>query len=210
MSTPRRRDADNAAGEEVLAEPADSSSGSTYRLSRAAIVLIALALGVGLLIGRASVKSDSSAAPTPTPTATHSASSVPLGPNSLASTGAMCSVQVGNKLTLGLEVRNTSTVPIILKRLNVSLPMGGLKILARGVGSCGEFNVPRLEDFGLAPQGAVWFSTTVRPSEQCPAPYPVLMTVAVTDPTGAQQTINVGGFKDLGNVPWSGCSTASP
>jgi hypothetical protein len=206
MSTPRRPVVEDEHDDENL----DAPDRSSYRISRAAIVLIAIALGVGLLIGRASVKTDSSASAPPSKApATKTTSIVPLGPHSLAATGAMCSIQTGDKLTLGVEVRNTSTTPIILKKLNVSLPSGGMTVLSRGVGSCGELNVPRLEDFGLAPQGAVWFSTTVRPKVRCPAPYPVLMSVAVTDPTGAKQTVDVGGFKDLGGVPWSGCTSSS-
>lgn len=203
MSTTRSTD------EEALDDPSDSPGGSPYRITRAAVVLIALALGVGLLIGRASVKTDDSATPSATPTVSRSASVVPLGPTSLAVTGAKCSVQKGNKLMLGVEARNVSSVPLTLKKLNITLPLGGMTIASRGVGSCGEFDVPRLEDFGLAPAGAVWFSVTVRPTENCPAPYPVQMSVAVTDPTGRKQTIDIVGFADLGHVPWSGCPAAA-
>jgi hypothetical protein len=195
--------------EETLDDPSASPGASPYRITRAAVVLIALALGVGLLIGRASVNTDDSATPPSSPAATHSASVVPLGPHSLAVTGAMCSMQKGSDLVLGIEARNVSTVPLTLKKLVVTLPMDGMTIVSRGVGSCGEFNVPRLEDFGLAPAGAVWFSTTVHPSERCPAPYPVEMSVTVTDPTGRPQNISIGGFADLGQVPWSGCPRKS-
>jgi hypothetical protein len=207
MSTPRQSQSDDV--EEELDDPSQRRSASPYRVSRAAAVLIAIALGVGLLLGRASVKTDSSAAPAPTAPATHSSSVVPLSLHSLQATGAMCSMQVGDKLVLGVEARNVSTVPIILKELLVSLPSGGLTVLTRGVGSCGELNVPKLEDFGLAPQGAVWFSTTVRPTEKCPTPYPVLMNVEATDQSGAKKRFDIGGFKDLSHVPWSGCATSS-
>jgi hypothetical protein len=211
MSTPPRPIAADEAEAETLDGPSDPSGGSPYRISRAAVVLIAIALGLGLLLGRASVKTDSSGAGTsPTPVATRSSSVVALGPHSLAVTGAMCSMQVGDDLVLGVEARNISSTPLILKKLRVSLPLGGLTIVSRGVGSCGELDVPKLEDFGLAPQGAVWFTTTVRPTETCPAPYPVLLSVDVTDPTGKNQLIGIGGFKDLGSVPWAGCTSASP
>jgi hypothetical protein len=211
MSTSQRPNAAHETEEEPLDDPSVSSGDSPYRISRAAVVLIAIALGLGLLLGRASVTTDGSgAAASPTPAPTRSSSIVPLGPHSLAITGATCSMQVGDDLVLGVETRNLSTAPLILKKLRISLPLGGVTIVSRGVGSCGELDVPRLPDFGLAPQGTVWFTTTVHPKERCPAPYPVLLSVEVSDPTGKQQLIDIGGFKDLGNVPWSGCTSASP
>jgi hypothetical protein len=207
MSTTRPVDHDPET--EPLGDPSDDAGDSSYRISRAAVVLIALALGIGLLIGRASVKTDDTAAPsTPTPSPSPS-STVPFGPKSLQYTGAECSIQKGSDLVLGVEARNVSTVPLILKKLLVTVPTGSMTIVSRGVGSCGEFDVPKLEDFGLAPQGAVWFSTTVHPSEKCPAPYSVKMTVDLTDPTGRAETISIGGFDDLAHVPWSGCPASS-
>jgi hypothetical protein len=180
-------------------------------IARGPLVLVAIALGLGLLIGRASVKTDDSAAPAATPTtaASTSAAATPFGPGALAVTGAQCSQQLGHKLVLGIEVRNVTANPVILKKLHVTLPKGGLTVKARGVGSCGELNVPRLPDYGLAPGGAVWLSVTTEPKPVCPAALALRMSINVTDTSGSKQTVDVGGFANLGDIPWSGCKTSS-
>jgi hypothetical protein len=206
MTTSERPKAGGDTAEEELPPADDAGGNSPYRISRAAVVLIALALGLGLLIGRASVKTDTSTGPAaPTPGATRSSSVVPLGPKTLQQTGSLCSQQLGKTLVLAIEVRNTSSGPVIFKRMQVSLPLNGLKVLSKGTGSCGEFDAPKLEDLGLPPQGAVWLNVKLRPLEKCPAPYPVGLRLLVQDTTGQRQSINVTGFKDLGQVPWSGC-----
>ncbi len=206
MTTSERPLAGGDTAEENPVPAPGPDGGSPYRISRAAVVLIALALGLGLLIGRASVKTDTSAGPAqPSPGSTRSSTLVPLGPKSLQETGALCSQQLGKKLVLAIEVRNTSTGPLIFKKMLVDLPQKGLTVLSKGIGSCGEFNVPKLEDLGLPPQGAVWLNVQLRPKEKCPAPYPVALRMLVQDTTGQKQMINLTGFKDLSQVPWRGC-----
>jgi hypothetical protein len=206
MTTSERPTAGGDSAEEELPPAVDAGGNSPYRISRAAVVLIALALGLGLLVGRASVKTDTSAGSAPpTPGATRSSSVVPLGPKTLIETGSLCSQQLGKTLVLAIEVRNTSSSAVIFKRMQVDLPLHGLKVLSTGTGSCGEFDTPKLEDLGLPTQGAVWLNIRLRPLEKCPAPYPVGLRLQVQDTTGQGQTIDLAAFKDLGQVPWSGC-----
>ncbi|HEY2272664.1 MAG TPA: hypothetical protein VGH30_07805 [Jatrophihabitantaceae bacterium] len=204
MSTSHRPLAD---GDTAGTPDPGAGGASPYRISRAAVVLIAIALGLGLLIGRASVKTDDSGnAPQPSPGATRSSSIVPIGPHSLSETGALCAQQVGkHQLELAVEVRNNSSGPVIFKHMSVQLPNGGFKVLDRSTGTCGELQPPKLEDFGLAPQGTIWLNVLLRTTVGCPATYPVHFTMFVQDQTGQKQKIDVAGFKDLNNVPWSGC-----
>jgi hypothetical protein len=204
MTTSQRPRAD---GDTAGKPDPDTGGASPYRISRAAVVLIAIALGVGLLIGRASVKTDdSNTAPKPSAGATRSPSGAPLGPDSLTETGALCSQQIGKKnLELAVEVRNVSSGPIIFKRMTVQLPSGGFKVLDRTTGTCGELQPPKLEDLGLAPEGTLWLNVLLRTKVTCPSTYPVHFTMYVQDQTGQKQKIALAGFKDLNNVPWSGC-----
>ena len=69
--------------------------------------------------------------------------------------------------------------------------------------ACGE--IPGITETVLAGGDSVWLSVRVHvPGGKCPAPQPVLFVVNFLA-GGEQDRAAVGGFNDLGRVPYPGC-----
>ena len=56
----------------------------------------------------------------------------------------------------------------------------------------------------LGPGDSTWLSVTVQVLVACPAPIPVEFAVGYIYAGGAS-TVNLPGFPDLGDVPYTGC-----
>jgi hypothetical protein len=180
------------------------------RLSVVGLVCVTLVVGliVGYLFGTQRAQRRTSATvPTgvsPTPRSLVSAGTQPPTP-----TGKRCSVQLGNKLQLGVEVVNQSSVDTTLMRADVNLPLGGLRVAAVAWGSCGQLAAVDDADPHALPSGATtWLRMTFDVLIPCPEPLPVLFIVTYAQ-AGKVAVSDVGGFSDLGEVSYTGCS-ASP
>jgi hypothetical protein len=120
----------------------------------------------------------------------------------VALTGRQCSVQIGSRLQLGVEVTNNLTEPIMLTGIQIGLPLGGLRVRTKAFGTCGSVG-GNTGPQPLAAGNSTWMSATFDVDEPCPGALPVLF-VAVYD---SGQTV-VGGFADLGQVPYTGCNSS--
>lgn len=112
-------------------------------------------------------------------------------------------------MQLGVEVVNLSTVGATLLRADVDLPMGGLRVTAVAWGSCGQLPaVDGADPYPLASGATTWLRMTFDVLVPCPQPMPVLFIINYAQ-AGKVAVSNVGGFNDLGEVSYTGCS-ASP
>jgi hypothetical protein len=118
----------------------------------------------------------------------------------VALTGRQCAVQLGKRLQLGVELTNNTTRTIMLTDIQVGLPLSGLHVRAKTFGTCGSVG-GNTGPQPLAPGNSTWMSATFDVDVRCPGALPVLF-VAVYD-TGESV---LGGFQDLGQVPYTGCS----
>jgi hypothetical protein len=117
-----------------------------------------------------------------------------------------CSVQSGRELQLGVQVTNQSAGPIGLGTFRTVLPLGGLKVVSQKWAPCGAIGAVQVPDT-LGPGESTWLSVTVRVLVACPAPLPVQFAVVYTY-AGKAATVNLPGFVDLGQVPYTGCRSA--
>ena len=118
-----------------------------------------------------------------------------------------CSVQSGRELQLGVQVTNRSTEPIGLGRIRTVLPLSGLKVVSQQWAPCGAIGAVQVPAT-LGPGDSTWLSVTVQVLVACPAPLPVQFAVGYTY-AGEAATVNLPGFPDLGQVPYTGCRAAS-
>jgi hypothetical protein len=192
-----------------------------WRSPRGAAILLAAGLIIGLAAGYAAGYRQAPRNATATPTA--SASPAPPAPaplqtvvNGAAITGTVltgglaltqdtgtCSVQSGRELQLGVQIANGSTEPIGLGGFRTVLPLSGLKVVSQQWAPCGVIGAVQVPAT-LAPGDSAWLSVTVQVLVACPAPIPVQFAVGYTYPGGAA-TVNLPGFPDLGDVPYTGC-----
>jgi hypothetical protein len=184
------------------------------RLGVVGLVCVTLVAGliVGYLVGTQRAQRKTTAA-VPTGAASTGAAPTPRslvsGAQPPAPTLKRCSVQLGNQLQLGVEVVNQSSVGTTLMRADVDLPLGGLRVAAFAWTSCGQLPAVDDTDPHALPSGATaWLRMTFDVLTPCPGPLPVLFTVTYAQ-AGNLAVTNVGGFNDLGDVPYTGCS-ASP
>jgi hypothetical protein len=127
----------------------------------------------------------------------------------LSQSGPQCSVQTGRKLQVGLQITNLSRAVVRLRRVQVVLPLGGLRVTSQAWGPCGELPLARQAAHSIFPptlrQGASsWFTVTFQVLVRCPRPLPVQFTLDY-DQQGRPAAIRLPGFPDLGQVPYSGC-----
>jgi hypothetical protein len=182
------------------------------RISTAGIGLIAAALVVGLVVGYAAGHHNRSTATTPapavTPSISPSVSSVRATGPAITQTTQSCSMQIGTRLQLGIEIANDSTDPVTLGAIRARLPLGGLRVVSRAQATCGQLALPP-GSFGtvvLEPGATAWVRLTVQVFEACPAPIPVGFNVSYR--RAAHSTIAyLPGFPDLGQVHYTGCHT---
>jgi hypothetical protein len=118
----------------------------------------------------------------------------------VALTGRQCSVQLGKRLQLGVEITNNTDHQIMLKDMQIGLPIGGLHVRAKTFGTCGSVG-GNVGPQPLAAGNSTWMSATFDVDVPCPTAIPVLF-VAVYD---TEESV-LGGFQDLGQVPYTGCS----
>jgi hypothetical protein len=180
------------------------------RLGVVGLVCVALVVGVivGYLVGARPAQRKTSAT-VPTEEAPTPLSLVSAGAQPPTATRKRCAVQLGNQLQLGVELVNQSSLGTTLMRADVNLPLGGLRMTESAWSSCGQLAAVDDTDPHALPSGATaWLRMTFDVLTPCPGPLPVLFTVTYAQ-AGKVAAANVGGFSDLGDVSYTGCS-ASP
>src|SRR6516225_5082965 len=171
------------AGEDVL--EMGSRRGPVLRRPppTAALALAAVALLVGLAAGYAAGVRHAGKLPSPPrPAASQTTPSFTAGGYPLSQTGPGCSAQIGHELQLGLEVTNLSAAALTLRRVEVMLPLGGLKATSQAWGPCGELpgagGAPgNIVPPTLGPGASAWFTVTFKVLVTCPGPLPVHFTL---------------------------------
>jgi hypothetical protein len=131
----------SGAGDDVL-----ELGGQRRRVPRwwplsAALVLGVVALVSGLTVGYAvgARHAGDNAAPTSPSRAAAPAAPFSAGGFPLSQSGPRCSVQTGRELQVGLQITNLSSAAFRLRRVEVVLPLGGLKVISKAwdpAGSC--------------------------------------------------------------------------
>jgi hypothetical protein len=112
-------------------------------------------------------------------------------------------VQSGRQLQLGVQVTNGSAAVIKLGQVHAVLPLGGLRAISQQWAPCGSIGVSQ-DLASLGPGDSTWFSVTFRVLVGCPEPLPVQFSVEYNT-AGESAAVNLPGFDDLGDVPYSGC-----
>ena len=162
------------------------------RLSRGSAILAAFTLLVGLAAGYAAghVPAGNRAAAPPPPRTTASPAPPPVAISpALIQNATGCSAQVGrNLLQLGVPVTNQSATAVTLGWIDVTTPLGGLRIVSQQWGPCGALPTGQ-EMVGdkLAAGDTTWLTATFKVLVKCPGPLPVQFSVgydaaAVTPP----------------------------
>jgi hypothetical protein len=186
--------------------------------SRGAGVLAAATLVAGLAAGYAAGDrhvSRAAAVPRPAVTVTKLATPQPTPPpgtfpfanTPLAQVPGGCSVQLGHKLQLGVQVANMTSDTVTLQTVKAALPMGGLKQVAQTWTPCGSLPGVLIQGPPALPAGAsIWLTVTFQVQDTCPAPYPVQFKVRYLT-RGHAAAASLPGFSDLAGVPYTGCPT---
>jgi hypothetical protein len=187
-----------------------------WRPPRSAAILLAAGLVTGLAAGYAAgyqqaprnasppAASPGSASPVPTPSMA-TGTAVPFaGGTALTQATGTCSSQSGRELQLGVQVTNGSTAQIELGLVHAVLPLGGLRVISQQWAPCGALKVGQVPA-ALGPGNSTWFSLTFRVLVKCPGPLPVQFTVDYTT-AGESAAVNLPGFPDLSQVPYTGCA----
>jgi hypothetical protein len=201
---------ESGAGDDVLEMGGRRRLVPRWWPSSAALVLGAVGLLAGLAVGYAAGArhtGEHAAQPSPSraaaPAAPFSAGGFPL-----SQSGPQCSVQTGRELQVGLQITNLSSAAVRLRRVEVVLPLGGLRVTSQGWGSCGELpatsETPNILPPTLGRGASSWFTVTFQVLVRCPQPLPVQFTLDY-DQQGRPAAIRLPGFPDLGQVPYSGC-----
>jgi hypothetical protein len=169
------------------------------------------ALVLGLLVGYLAGRHHGDPTRTTLPTVASATSSPRASiPSSDApapsATGEHCSLQQGRRLTLGIEISNGSAVAVRLGRLRARLPLGGLRAIGSARQTCGQVAAPpgSVADAALAPGATTWLTMRFVVLVKCPTALPVLFQLSYTQ-AGRPATVELGGFSDLGSVPYTGC-----
>jgi hypothetical protein len=172
------------------------------------VTLAAAALGVGLIAGYLGGHLQGRA---PQPLRAAGATSAPSSPQNtapaLGATGNRCAVQRGTTLQLGVEVANQSDQALAVGGFRAVLPIGGLRATAATVGTCGALPTGAPTSLTLPAGATEWLTVTFRVLVRCPQPFPVQFVVSYTT-AGKMTTAQLDEFPDLGQVAYSGCSTA--
>jgi hypothetical protein len=193
-------------GPDVVQQGYRWARGPAFAAGLAAGALV-LGVAVGYAVGRNQAPGRPAAAPSAragTPSA--AASSAPdFGLPELGQTGQQCSEQIGRRLQLGVQVTNESDLSVRLRRVQVIMPLGGLKPTAHAWGTCGQLpGVPSPQATLVSAGGSAWFTVTFRVLQRCPGALPVQFLLSY-DRGGSTKTVRLPGFVDLGHVPYSGC-----
>jgi hypothetical protein len=177
------------------------------RLSRGGAILAAFTLLVGLTAGYATGRTGNRAAAPPRPRNSVSSPAPPVEISpALVQNATGCSAQVGrNLLELGVPVTNQSATAVTLGWIDVTTPLGGLRIISQQWGPCGALPTGQ-EMVGdkLAAGDTTWLSATFKVLVKCPGPLPVQFSVGY-DAGGSDASASLPGFSDLSGVPYPGC-----
>jgi hypothetical protein len=159
-----------------------------------ALVLIVVAAMTGYLVG----SRHRAATATPgTPSSTAPAVVEPI-----VGTGKRCSVQLNDRLQLGIEIINQSTAPMTLRQVQAVLPLRGLSARITTWGGCGQLSPTTTgEDYALPAGATTWLTITFDVLVPCPKPLPVLFAVHYTQ-ASRSGIVELPGFADLGNIPY--------
>lgn len=179
------------------------------RRSTLEVTLGALVLGlvVGFVGGRVLVHPKHQVA---RPTSAPTPPAFPPTATPIIFTGNSCGVQRGLDLQLGIEVRNQSATGVTLGKVMPMFPMGGLHVIATGLGTCGE--IPLASPFPdpvLGPGMTGWVTATVSVDVRCPQPLPVGFKVRY-ERAGKSSAVVLNGFPDLSQVAYRNCPYAGP
>jgi len=186
-----------------------------WRPPRNAAILLAAGLIIGLVAGYAAgdrqaprnasppMASPGSASPAPTATLATGTAVPSEGGPALTQAIGICSAQSGRDLQLGVQVTNESAAEIRLGRVRAVLPLGGLRAISQLWAPCGAIGATGSASLG--PGDSTWFSVTFQVLVGCPRPLPVQFTVDYSS-AGESASVNVPGFSDLGQVPYTGCT----
>jgi hypothetical protein len=129
----------------------------------------------------------------------------PVGRASIV-VGARCAMQVGTSLWLGVQVLNDGPGPVVLRSVEIRLPLGGLLPPYVMWAACGQLSAVAAGDPpNLAERGTLWVSGVFPVTVDCPGPDPVLFALTYTDTTGAVSENDLG-FNDLQGVAYTGCA----
>jgi hypothetical protein len=190
-----------------------------WRPSRGATAFAVTALVVGLVAGYTAGDwhgRRGTALPEPAQAASSAAAAAPAPTFSFADSPPLtqdigtCSVQSGRHLSLGVQVTNPSSVPLILQSAKAVLPLGGLTEGSWHWTPCGMLpQTPAGQaDVILEPGASTWLTMTFSVKVGCPAPLPVQFTITYLA-AGRSVTASLPGFPDLGQVPYTGCPPES-
>jgi hypothetical protein len=195
------------------AGPVRKLAGRALRVLREStleVTLGALVLGLvaGFVTGRASAHHAHPAAAKPgsTPVSTP----LPLNVTPVIFTGNSCGVQRGMNLQLGIEILNQSGKAVTLGKVRPTFPLGGLRMITSGLGTCGE--IPFAGPFTkpvLGPGMTGWVTATVSVKVRCPQPLPVGFMVRYAQ-SGKSSVAALNGFPDLSQVAYRNCPYAGP
>ena len=204
----------SGAGDDVLELGGRRKRAPRWWRPPAALVLGAVALLAGLAVGYAAGAGHAGEHTSPPSPPSLSGAAAPAAPYSaggfpLSQSGPQCSVQTGRELQVGLQITNLSPAAIRLRRVEVVLPLGGLRVTSQAWGPCGELPASGAAPGSILPptlrRGASsWFTVTFQVLVKCPQPLPVQFTLDY-DQQGLPAAIRLPGFPDLGQVPYSGC-----
>lgn len=198
------------AGEpEFAREPSTIEFGGTSGPGRREWLLpVAIALAVGLALGFLIGRNHPPADRPPTAGSTVE----PPDPNPIVATGRTCAIRLPgprghDDLELGAEIRNQGRQPVTLETPGVRLPLGGLTFAQPPIlAACGE--LPGITEMVLSTGEGIWLSVRLHvPAGTCPAAQPVLFVVNYQAGTAQHDSATVGGFNDLGQVPYPTCTT---
>lgn len=168
---------------------------------------LAVGLAVGFIGGRVSAHhKHHETKPVNTPARLPTA----IGIAPIVFTGDSCGVQRGLDLQLGIEVKNQSTSGVRLGKVLPTFPLGGLHVIASGLGTCGEIPVASpFADPVLGPGMTGWVTTTVSVAVRCPQPLPVGFEIRYRQ-HGKTSATTLNGFPDLSQVAYRNCPYAGP
>jgi hypothetical protein len=196
------------AGDDVLELESRQLPVLRHRPPLIAVILAAAGLLVGLVAGYTAGDrhgKNGAAALSPSRVSASPAAPAAAGTVTVTQTGRQCSAQIGHALQLGVQITNQSATGVTLRLVEVVLPLGGLKIIARAWGPCGE--LPPADDppeTALPAGASTWFTVTFKVLVKCPAALPVQFTLDY-DELGRTAAIQLPGFADLGQVPYPSC-----
>jgi len=173
-----------------------------------AVMLAVAGLLVGLVAGYAAGDRHARTTAAPLPrsrTASSPATPPAAGAFTLTQADHQCSAQIGPALQLGVQVTNPSATSVMLRRVTVVLPLGGLQEISQAWGPCGELPTgSEVPDNAVPAGGSAWFTVTFKVLVKCPGPLPVQFALDY-DQLGREATIHLPGFDDLGHVPYASC-----